>query len=108
MANPRIDALLRMLDQRPDDPRLRFGLALEYEKAGAWEAAAQQLQQYLASTDDEGNAWGRLGAALRRLGRHDEARDAYRRGIDAARRHHHPTMADEFEDVLAGWDDDEP
>jgi Flp pilus assembly protein TadD len=104
MASPRIENLRRMLEKHPDDARLRFGLALEYEKAERWEDVAEQLGRYLELTEDEGNAWGRLGAALRRLGRDVEARDAYRKGMEAAHRHHHPTMAAEFEEVLAGWD----
>ena len=103
MTNPRIENLQRMLDRHPDDPRLRFGLALEYEKAGRWEDVAEQLERYLQQTEDEGNAWGRLGAALRRLGRNDEARTAYQKGIAAATRHNHPTMAAEFEDILEDW-----
>lgn len=104
MSNPRIENLRRMLEKHPDDPRLRFGLALEYEKAGRWADVAHHLERYLQQSEDEGNAWGRLGAALRRLGRHDEARAAYRKGIEAATRHNHPTMAAEFEEVLAEWD----
>lgn len=100
----RIEALRKMAEARPDDPRPRFGLALEHERRGEWAAAADTLRDYLARADDEGNAWGRLGAALRRLGRDDEARDAYERGIEAARRHGHPTMAGEFEDILDDWD----
>jgi Flp pilus assembly protein TadD len=103
--NPRIENLRKLLAQRPDDLRLRFGLALEYEKEGRWEEVVEQLRRYLAGMEDEGNAWGRLGAALHQLGRDDEARDAYRRGIDAAHRHNHPTMAAEFEDVMAEWDE---
>ena len=100
----RIDALTRMLESRPHDGRLRFGLALEYLREERWGEAAEALQAYLADTDDEGNAWGRLGEALRRLGRSDEAKEAYRRGIEAAERHGHPTMAQEFRDVLDVWD----
>lgn len=103
MQNDRIAALQRMLEKNPDDMRVRFGLAAEYEKAGDWQAAAAELQLYLAATDDEGNAWGRLGHALRELGRTEEARAAYERGIEAANRHGHPTMAMEFEEVLADW-----
>lgn len=99
-AEARIEALNKMMASHPDDPRPRFGLALEYEKAERWEEAAQTLRDYLARADDEGNAWGRLGVALRHLGRHEEAADAYRRGIEAATRHGHPTMAGEFEDIL--------
>jgi E3 SUMO-protein ligase RanBP2 len=105
MENPRIAALHKMLERTPDDPRLRFGLALEYEKLGRWEDAVAQLERYLALTDDEGNAWGRLGHALRQLGREEEARGAYRRGIEAASRHGHPSMAAEFEDTLENWDE---
>lgn len=94
-----------MLDRHPEDARLRFGLALEYEKLGLWEEVAAQLRRYLDLTEDEGNAWGRLGAALRHTGRDDESRDAYRHGIEAARRHQHPTMAEEFERVLDEWEE---
>jgi Flp pilus assembly protein TadD len=105
MTGPRIQNLRRMIEKHPDDPRLRFGLALEYEKQGAWADVAAELRRYLDLTEDEGNAWGRLGDALRRLGRDEEARAAYRQGIDAARRHDHPTMAAEFEQALQEWDD---
>ena len=104
MTNPRIDNLQRMLEKHPDDPRLRFGLALEYEKAERWEDVIDNLRRYLELTEDEGNAWGRLGVALRRLGRDEEAREAYRKGIEAAHRHGHPTMAGEFEETLDEWD----
>lgn len=96
----RIDSLRRMVEARPGDPRPRFGLALEYERAERWEDVIRELEEYLALTDDEGNAYGRLGQALRLVGREEEARAAYRRGIDAAYRHGHPTMAAEFEEVL--------
>jgi E3 SUMO-protein ligase RanBP2 len=96
----RIDSLRKLAEERPDDPRPRFGLALELERAGRWEEMVAELRAYLARTDDEGNAYGRLGHALRELGRGDEAREAYRQGIEAANRHSHPTMAMEFEEVL--------
>ena len=102
--NERVAALRKMADARPDDPRPRFGLALEHERAGEWDDAARELRADLALTDDQGNAWGRLGKALRELGRDDEAKEAYRTGVEAAYRHGHPTMAGEFEQVLEDWD----
>lgn len=101
MSSPdRLAALERMLGNRPDDTRLRFGLALEYQKAGRTEDAVRELRRYLDEADDEGNGWGRLGAALHDLGRDGEAKAAYERGIEAARRHGHPTMAGEFREAL--------
>lgn len=105
MENPRIDALRKMMERNPNDARLRFGLALEYEKAERWEQVAQELREYLALTEDEGNAWGRLGHALRMLGKDEEAREAYQKGIEASYRHGHPSMAAEFEETLEEWDD---
>ena len=105
MTNPRIESLQQMLEKQPDDPRLLFGLALEYEKASHWEAVVEHLERYLQHADDEGNAWGRLGDALRHLGRDDEARAAYRKGVEAASLHGHPTMAAEFAEILEDWDD---
>lgn len=99
----RVDTLRSMLDSRPHDPRLRFGLAVEYLKADRLEEGVAELRRYLDMTDDEGNAWGRLGAALRELGRDDEAREAYRTGIQAADRHGHPTLADELREILDDW-----
>lgn len=103
VSEDRIATLKKMMAEHPDDPRPRFGLALEYEKAGRWEDVIAALRDYLSIADDEGNAWGRLGATLRTLGREEEAREAYRLGIAAATRHNHPTMVGEFEDILEEW-----
>ena len=103
MTTARIEALEKMLQSRPGDPRLLFGLALEYLNAGDRDEGVRKLRAYLEVAEDEGNAWGRLGAVLRDMGRDDEAREAYRRGVEEALRHGHPTMAAEFEDVLEGW-----
>lgn len=105
MTDSRIDTLRGMLDANPDNARARFGLALELEREERWADAAEELRRYLALADDEGNAYGRLGNALRQAGgREDEARGAYRQGVEAANRHGHPTMAAEFEEVLDDWD----
>lgn len=99
-APDRLAALERMLEKRPDDTRLRFGLALEYLNAGRTEDGVRELTAYLEAAEDEGNGWGRLGAALRDLGRDEEAARAYERGIATADRHGHPTMAEEFRGLL--------
>lgn len=96
----RVASLEKMLATRPDDARLRFGLALEYEKAGRIEDAIGQLEAYLERSEDEGNAWGRLGGLLRRAGRTDAARRAYTTGIEQARKHGHPSMAADLEAAL--------
>ncbi len=100
----RIESLKRLLEKSPGDARLQFGLAMEYEKLHDWPAVVDVLRSYLAAADDEGNAWGRLGNALRHLGHDDEAKAAYTSGARAARHHGHPSMAGDFEDILEDWD----
>lgn len=97
----RIETLKKMIADNPKDPRPRFGLALEYERARRWTAVVDELKEYLKlAGSDEGNAYGRLAHALRELGRDDEARDVLEKGIQAAYRANHPSMAMEFEDIL--------
>lgn len=100
----RIENLQRMLERNPHDARLHFGLALEHEKEADWSSTAAALQRYLELAEDEGNGWGRLGNALRQLGRDAEARAAYHRAIAEANRHGHPSMAAEFQEILADWE----
>lgn len=98
--SPRLDALKRMIAARPDDPRAQFGLAIEYERLERWEDAVAALRRYLELAEDEGNAYGRLGNALLRLGREEEARRSFAQGAEVAYRHNHPSMAEEFEERL--------
>ena len=99
-APSRIDTFREMVRKNPGNHLARFGLANEALKLGLHAEAAEHRQAYLALHDDEGNAWGRLGDSLLALGRTDEARDAFRKGIDASRRFGHPGMANEFEQRL--------
>lgn len=105
MTHPRLDTFRQMVARDPANPLARFGLANEAMKAGLHEEAREQLAAYLAAHDDEGNGWGRLAETLVALDRPDEARDALRRGIAAAHRFGHPSMAAEFEARLEEFDD---
>src|SRR6185436_2766910 len=100
MAESRIEVFKKMLVAEPTNTTVRFGLANELLKLERWEEAAQELQTYLSQTDDQGNAYGKLAQALERIGKTEEARQAYQQGIAAANQHGHPGMAQEFEMAL--------
>jgi len=92
----RIDYFERMLADNPDNPTGLLALANEYGKAERYEDEAVVLERYVSRHEDEGNAWGRLGEVLQRLGREDEARIAYETGIRQAEKFGHGGMADEL------------
>ena len=100
MSQDRLDALRRMAEKNPEDSRLLFGLAVELLNHGETREGAEALQAYLDKAEDEGNGWGRLGAALADLGDVDEAKAAYRRGIDIAEGRGHSGLAEELEEAM--------
>lgn len=100
MNEPRLETLRRMAKDRPNDPRLQFGLAVELLNRGETRGGADALQAYLALVEDEGNGWARLGAALAELGEVEEAKNAYARGIEIASRRGHSGLKEEMEEAL--------
>lgn len=101
----RISYFERMLADNPDNPTGLLALANEYEKAGRHDDEAATLRRYLATHEDEGNAWGRLGAALAHLGREEEARVAYETGARQAEKFGHDGMAEDLRHALSGLRD---
>jgi predicted Zn-dependent protease len=100
MAASRIETFKQMLESDPENTLVRFGLANEYLKEERYEEAIAALNDYLQRADDEGAAFGMLARALERVGRREEAREIYQRGIEAAKLHGHPSMAADYEMTL--------
>lgn len=94
----RLATMRAMAARQPGNALVRFGLANELLKANLLDEAASELKAYLDMYDDEGNGWLRYADTLTALGRHDEARAAVQRGIDAATRYGHGSMVQEFEE----------
>ena len=100
MATARIDIFKQMLQSDPVNSSILFGLAKEYEKVGQTAEMIETLERYLAIADDEGNAFGMLARAYEKAEQRDQAKATYQRGIDAATKHGHPSMAEEYRVTL--------
>ena len=85
MTSPLIANLEKLLGTPRDGALLRYSLGSEYLKAGDAERGIEQLREALRRDPQYSAAWKVLGRALADAGRTDEARDAYARGIAAAR-----------------------
>ena len=96
----RLATLRKMAEGRPDDPRLQFGLAVELLNRGETREGVEALKAYLLRSEDEGNGWGRLGAALADLGEIEEARESLSRGIEIANARGHSGLAEELQEAL--------
>ena len=101
MSVSRIDIFKQILETDPGNSNVLFGLAKEYEKAGLNPEVIATLDRYLASSDDEGNAYGMLASAYERIGEREKAKETYQRGLEAATAHGHPSMAEEYRLTLS-------
>ena len=96
----RIEVFRDMLATDPENTMVMFGLAKEYEKLGQNAEVIELLEGYLAQADDEGNAYGVLANAYLLAGERDKAAETYKKGIDVAMAHGHPSMANEYKMTL--------
>ncbi|CAN5788929.1 hypothetical protein BH24ACI3_BH24ACI3_05400 [soil metagenome] len=96
----RIEVFEQMLAADPTNTMVMFGLAKEYEKRGEHQKVIDMLETYLATADDEGNAYGTLAQAYLTSGDREKAVETYKKGIDVAMAHGHPSMANEYRMTL--------
>jgi len=82
----RLETLEQLLSQNPSDTFVRYGLAMEYSRAGRPADALAQYEAILESEPDYAAAWYQGGQLLEQLGRIDEAREHYRRGVEVTTR----------------------
>jgi Flp pilus assembly protein TadD len=100
MTISRIDALQQMIARDPRDETAHYMLAHEQFKAERYAEAVTALRAYLELAEDEGAAYRMLAQSLERLGQREGARQAYRDGLAAARRHHHQPLIEEYTQAL--------
>jgi tetratricopeptide (TPR) repeat protein len=86
MALDRVEALKAMLAQDPTNSFVRYGLAQAYAGSGRLEEAVAAYHELIAADPDYVAAYFHGGQALERLGRVEEARDVYLKGIEACTR----------------------
>ena len=81
MAINRVEVLQSMLEQNPGDGFSRYGLAMEYVRAGDLETAMEQFFILLRYNPNYAAAYFHGGQTLEKLGRIEEAKELYSQGI---------------------------
>ena len=100
MSMNRLETLRNIVAQNPGDAFARYGLAMEYIKAASYEQAVAEFRTLLASQPGYAYAYFHGGQTLEKLGRIDEAREMYSRGIEAAVRQDNAHARDELQAAL--------
>jgi tetratricopeptide (TPR) repeat protein len=91
-----------MLAGDPNDPFLRYGLAMEFVSAGQDEEAVRCFRELIEKTPDYVPGYMQAGRALARLNRLEEARAIFQAGIAAARKQGDLHAAEEMTGFLEG------
>ncbi len=94
-----------LVEQAPNDARTRYMLAMELGNTGDPQGAVTELEAVLKLDPDYAYAYYHAGQMLERLGRLDDARQMYSRGIEAASRKGNEKAGNELQaalDVLGG------
>lgn len=86
MASNRLDTLKNMIAQDPASAFARYGLAMEYVNLGRFDEAMDEFHSLLGSNPDYAAGYFHAGRTLERIGKIDEARTMYEKGIEVTSR----------------------
>jgi tetratricopeptide (TPR) repeat protein len=86
MATNRLEALKQMVAQDENNSFARYGLAMEYANRGEFTEAIEQFNRLLGKDQTYVAAYYHAGQALEKLGKVDEARSMYERGLEACQK----------------------
>ncbi|MBM3994466.1 MAG: tetratricopeptide repeat protein [Planctomycetes bacterium] len=89
-----------MLADEPNDPELRYMLAMEYVSGGDDAEAVRCFRELIAVAPNYPPAYHQAGRALQRLGQIAEARDVLTQGIPIAQKKGDQHAAGEMAELL--------
>jgi Tfp pilus assembly protein PilF len=82
MESTRLEILKTMVEQQPEGAFGRYGLAMEYVRLGDLETAVDEFAALLRHNPGYAAGYFHGGQTLEKLGRIEDARELYRKGID--------------------------
>ena len=97
----RAEMLKQALEQNPNDAFARYGLAMEYSRAGEIDTALVEFRKLLELHPDYVAGYQMAGQMLSAAGRSQEARQMLESGIASARRAGNKHAQEEMQGLLA-------
>ena len=99
-AQSRLEQIESMLHDEPNDPELRYMLAMEHASGGNDAEAVRCFQDLIARCPDYAPAYHQGGRTLVRLDRIAEAQEMLRKGIPIALKNNNQHAAGEMQELL--------
>jgi predicted Zn-dependent protease len=96
----RLQMLKEYLDENPQDPFARYGLAIEYAKTGQTDVALQEFATLLSEHPDYTAGYQMAAQTLMQLGRSEEARNMLKAGVACAERTNNRHAMSEMQGML--------
>ncbi|HXE76165.1 MAG TPA: tetratricopeptide repeat protein [Candidatus Xenobia bacterium] len=100
MAKSRLEMLEEFVRERPTDAFAHYGLAMEYVNARRSEDALATFRKLIGFNPNYSAAYHQAGLLLSRLGRTEEAKEMFQRGIEVAGRNGEAHSKMEMEEAL--------
>lgn len=100
MSQDRLDQLKAFFEEDPTDAFTRFALAQEYLKRGDRQAAVKFFETLVEDDPDYVGTYYHLGKLYEQLGRLEDAKSIYRRGIGVAQQQRDAHARAELQDAL--------
>jgi thioredoxin-like negative regulator of GroEL len=101
----RLGQIEAMLQEMPDDPELRYMLAMEHATSGNDAEAVRCFRELMARCPDYPPGYHQGARTLVRLGRIADARAVLQQGVPAAQRKNDLHTAGEMQELLASLED---
>ncbi len=102
----RLEMIRSLAQQRPQDPFPRYALAMEFKTSSDTEGAWREFAALIAEHPDYIASYAPAGEVLVGLGRLEEARDVYGKGIEACTRRNDAHTRDHLESALHALETD--
>ncbi|HEY6989292.1 MAG TPA: tetratricopeptide repeat protein [Bryobacteraceae bacterium] len=100
MATDRLGILKQMVAEDANNSFARYGLGMEYVKSGDFAQAVTEFRTLLDRDNSYSAAYFHGGQALEKLGRIEEARALYEKGIEVTTRNGDDHTRSEIEGAL--------
>jgi tetratricopeptide (TPR) repeat protein len=101
----RLEQILEMLKQDPNDPFLNYAMALEHAKLGNIETAINAIENIISRDENYLGGYYQLGKFYEQALQPEKAMEVYKKGIEIAKKQNNRKTLGELNEALMMLED---